>query len=118
MTIIGNGSVRWLVLVAALTTGLGFGAHASAQDHSYPIDPNTETATSLGDTHASAINDTGQVAGWIGPPPVFLTGPGGMGMGMPDLGTPGGNRSEASGINAAGHHPMTLPLFPNRSPMP
>ena len=55
MNIIGNGSIRRLVLAAALSIGLGFGTHASAA--SYLVDLNTRTATSLGDVRATAIKE-------------------------------------------------------------
>ncbi len=104
MKIIGNGSLRRLVLAAALSTGLGFGAHASAYNGSYLIDLNTRTATSLGNVHAGGINDTGQVVGWssiaTGESHAFITGP--NGVGMTDLGTLGGLGSGATGINATG----------------
>lgn len=49
---------------------------------------------------ASAINDSGQVVGQNGDNHAFITGP--NGVGVTDLGTLGGTRSSASGINSNG----------------
>lgn len=102
MKIMGNWGVCRLVLAAALSVGLGFGTHASADD--YLIDLKTRAATNLRSLNATAINDAGQMTGTYTPTPghshAFITGP--NGAGMTDLGTLGGNDSWGSAINAAG----------------
>ncbi len=111
----GIRSIPSLVMATALSIGLGFASHASAQQRSsYLIDLNSRTATELGDLssygiveRANAINDAGQVVGWSGmndggaaPPHAFITGP--NGVGMTDLGALGASYSQAYGINATG----------------
>jgi probable HAF family extracellular repeat protein len=109
MKVISNCRAHGLVLAAALGIGLGFVTHASAQERSYLIDLNSKTVTNLGSlgggsTHATAINDAGQVVGSsdtaAGDTHAFITGP--NGVGMTDLGTLGGRFSSAAGINDAG----------------
>ena len=78
--------------------------------HSYIIDLNSNTFTDLGTLggsfgYAAAINDAGQVTGWLAAtadlPHAFITGP--NGVGITDLGTVGGqNYSQATGVNATG----------------
>src|SRR4051812_36246778 len=96
MKIIRRFKVRGFILAAAFSAGLGFGTSVCAQ-HSYLVDINSKTATDIGtlggaDSHARALNDTGQVVGWSrtagGAAHAFITGP--DGMGMRDLGTLGG----------------------------
>lgn len=86
---------RSLILVSALSVGLGFLSPAFGQQHtSYLVDPNGGV-TQVGDlaTTAIAINDTGQVLG-VGSPPgfelsgAFITGPNGAGMNFPFLPKP------------------------------
>jgi probable HAF family extracellular repeat protein len=107
MKTIDNCSIRSLVMAVALSIGLGFVTHASAQfeEHSYLIDLKAKTGTDLGEVQANAINDAGQVAGASstagGFSRAFITGP--NGVGMIDLGTlPGGDHSYATSINDAG----------------
>src|SRR5687768_18215300 len=96
---IDNRSIRSAVMAAALSMGLGFVTHASAE--AYLIDLNTKTATDLGDLWPIALNDAGQLVGNFytadGSSHAFITGP--NGVGMTDLGTlPGKTYSSAYGI--------------------
>lgn len=102
MKIMGNCGVRRLVLAVALSIGLGYGTHASAD---YLIDLNSRTATDLGSLNATAINDTGQVVGgarFMADRQFHALITGANGVGMTDLGTLGGNYSVATGVNAFG----------------
>lgn len=101
--------VRYLILAAALSIGLGFLSPAFAQQVSFLIDINSKEWTRLGDlgggyTRAEDLNDVGQVIGYSktskGYDRAFITGP--NGIGMTDLGTLGGDNSYAQGINNAG----------------
>jgi probable HAF family extracellular repeat protein len=106
MKIIGNGSARSFVLAAALSIGLGFGTHASADymtSADYLVDLNSKTATSFvgggGLMRANAINDAGRVVGsinYLRYSDAFVTGPDGIGVTNLDI------MGWASGINAAG----------------
>src|SRR3954454_1061788 len=114
MKIIRGFKVRGFILAAVFSAGLGFGASASAQPHSYLIDLSSKTVTDIGnlggidtDTYAGGINDAGRVVGSSitagGAFHAFITGP--NGMGMRDLGTLSGridDSSAANGINDAG----------------
>ncbi|SHL74286.1 PEP-CTERM protein-sorting domain-containing protein [Nitrosospira sp. Nsp11] len=101
MKVIANSRIHHLVLAAALSIGLAFGTHASAEE--YLIDLKTGTATYLGNRFVSAFNGAGQLVGAYSADAdqshAFITGP--NGVGMTDLGTLGGN-SQATDINAAG----------------
>jgi probable HAF family extracellular repeat protein len=101
--------LRNLILAAVLT--IGFASSALAQGFSsFIVDLNSKEATGLGTLggnagYASGINDAGRVVGWSvtteSGPHAFITGP--NGVGMTDLGTPGGGEeSWAYGINDAG----------------
>jgi probable HAF family extracellular repeat protein len=98
---IDNRGIRSLIMAPALSIGLGFVTHASAQvqEHSYLIDLKTRSATDLGDLQATAINDAGQVVGNYGAHTV-ITGP--NGVGMTNLDMLGAAYSSAIGINNAG----------------
>ncbi|SFH42841.1 probable extracellular repeat, HAF family [Nitrosospira sp. Nsp14] len=109
MKIIRGFKIPSLILAAAVSAGFGFIFPASAQQNvSYIVDLNTGQVTSLGmlggdSSYASAINDSGQVAGFsytAAGQRAFITGP--NGVGMTDLGDLGGGGSSASGINASG----------------
>ncbi|MBN9132185.1 MAG: HAF repeat-containing protein [Nitrosospira multiformis] len=97
------------VLAAALSTGMGIASPGFAREGSFLVDLNTKQVTEFaslggGHTHASDINNSGQVVGAsntsTGETHAFITGPGGIGM--RDLGTIAGSFSYGSGINAAG----------------
>lgn len=101
--------VRSLILTAALITGLGLGAHATAQERPFLVDLNAKTVTPLGtlggdQSWGEGINDTGQVVGWSGTAEgrshAFITGP--DGLGMRDLHPSGGGSSHAHEVNDAG----------------
>src|SRR5687768_6931550 len=102
-------ALRNLVLTAVLT--IGSASSALAQELALLVDLNSKEATDLGtlggdNSHASGINDTGQVVGYSETDSrgrrvhAFITGP--DGAGMTDLGTLGGDYSWAYGINDAG----------------
>ena len=57
---IGNRGIRSLVMATALSIGLGFVTHASAQ--TYLVDLKAKTATYIG-LDVIGINDAGQVVG-------------------------------------------------------
>jgi probable HAF family extracellular repeat protein len=89
-------------MAVALSMGLGFVTHASAE--AYLIDLNTKTAIDLGDLQlvAVALNDAGQVVGYSLTAEgyvahAFIIGP--DGVGMRDLASLGD--SYAQGINDA-----------------
>ena len=101
MKIIRGFKVRGFILAAAFSAGLGFATSASAQaQHLYLVDLNSKTVIDLGsDVVANAINDSGQVVGDKSGH-AFITGP--DGVALRDIGTLGGAKSSASGINAGG----------------
>jgi len=110
MKIISRFKVLHFILTTVLISGFGLGTHAAAQEHAYLIDLNSKTATDIGTlggsvSHASGINDAGQVVGYsymgAGAQHAFITGP--NGVGMRDLGTLSDTtNSIARGINDAG----------------
>jgi probable HAF family extracellular repeat protein len=106
MKTIDNHRLRGFILAAVLGINLGFATSASAADGQLLIDLNSGEVTDFGSSavFGTALNDAGQVVGYSimasNQQGAFITGP--NGVGMIDLGTLGGDYSEASGINAAG----------------